>query len=103
MGANKSNPRGRVDSNVQYLNNFSYNRGSITGSLATNFAERQLTSTFDLNHRGKLAFDSLADFLAGNITGGGNQTEGDSRRHTYQNNFGVLPSGQLSLVAPTHS
>ncbi len=40
---------------------------------------------FDLNHRGKLAFDSLEDFLAGNVSGGGSQTQGNSRRNTYQN------------------
>lgn len=87
LGANKSNPRGRVDSNWQYLNNFSYNRGNHNWKFGFEFRRTSVNQYFDLNHRGKLSFDSLGDFLAGNVTGGGSQTMGDSRRNTYQNNF----------------
>jgi len=87
LGANKSNPRGRVDSNWQYLNNFSYNRGSHNWKFGFEFRRTSVNQYFDLNHRGKLEFDTLADFLAGDPTGGGSQTMGDSRRHTYQNNI----------------
>jgi len=87
LGANKSNPRGRVDSNLQYLNNFSYNSGSHNWKFGFEFRRTSVNQYFDLNHRGKLSFNSLSDFLAGNPTGGGSQTEGDSRRHTYQNSF----------------
>lgn len=86
LGANKSNPRGRVDSNLQYLNNFSYNRGNHNWKFGFEFRRTSVNQYFDLNHRGKLSFDSLADFLAGDVSGGGSQTLGDSRRHTYQNN-----------------
>src|SRR5208282_4461604 len=87
LGANKSNPRGRVDSNVQYLNNFSYNRGNHNWKFGFEFRRTSVNQYFDLSRRGKLSFNSLEDFLAGNITGGGNQTEGNSRRNTYQNSF----------------
>ena len=88
LGANKSNPRGRVDSNLQYLNNFSYNTGSHNWKFGFEFRRTSVAQYFDLSRRGKLAFNTLTDFLAGNITGSSNQTEGDSRRHTYQNSFG---------------
>jgi hypothetical protein len=88
LGANKSNPRGRVDSNLQYLNNFSYNQGTHNWKFGFEFRRTSVNQYFDLSRRGKLAFSTLADFLAGNVTGGGNQTEGNSRRHTYQDSFG---------------
>lgn len=87
LGANKSNPRGRVDSNLQYLNNFSYNRGSHNWKFGFEFRRTSVNQYFDLSRRGKLVFDTLDDFIAGNITGGGNQTEGNSRRNTYQNSY----------------
>ena len=87
LGANKSNPRGRVDSNLQYLNNFSYNHGSHNWKFGFEFRRTSVNQYFDLSRRGKLVFNTLDDFLAGNITGGGNQTEGNSRRHTYQDSF----------------
>jgi outer membrane receptor protein involved in Fe transport len=87
LGANKSNPRGRVDSNVQYLNNFSYNRGVHNWKFGFEFRRTSVNQYFDLSRRGKLVFNTLDDFIAGNITGGGNQTEGNSRRNTYQNSY----------------
>jgi Carboxypeptidase regulatory-like domain/TonB dependent receptor/TonB-dependent Receptor Plug Domain len=89
LGANKSNPRGRVDSNLQYLNNFSYNQGSHNWKFGFEFRRTSVNQYFDLSRRGKLVFNTLPDFLAGNITGGGNQTEGNSHRKTYQNSFGL--------------
>jgi len=87
LGANKSNPRGRVDSNLQYLNNFSYNRGSHNWKFGYEFRRTSVNQYFDLNHRGKLFFDSLSDFLSGTLSSvnTSSQTQGDSRRNTYQN------------------
>jgi hypothetical protein len=87
MGSSKSVPRGRVDSNVHYLSNFAYNRGSHNWKFGYEFRRTTVNQYFDLNHRGTLSFDSLDDFLGGNITGGGSQTAGASHRHTYQNSF----------------
>jgi hypothetical protein len=89
LGANKSNPRGRVDSNWQYLNNFSYNRGSHNWKFGFEFRRTSVNQYFDLNHRGKLFFDSLDDFIAGTLSSSStsSQTEGNSKRNTYQNSF----------------
>ncbi len=97
LGANKSNPRGRVDGNLQYLSNFSYNRGAHDWKFGYEFRRTSVNQFFDLNRRGKLNFSDTQDpvtlvvttglenFLLGDVTGGGSQTQGDSRRHTYQN------------------
>ena len=87
FGSSKSDPRGRVDSNLHYLNNFSYGRGSHNWKFGFEFRRTTVSQYFDLNHRGILSFNSLGDFLAGNVTGGGSQTEGASQRHTYQDSF----------------
>ena len=90
LGANKSNPRGRVDSNWQYLNNFSYNRGNHDWKFGFEFRRTSVNQFFDLTHRGKLTFDSFSDFLSGAADPGefnSYQTAGNSHRSTYQNNF----------------
>jgi len=97
LGANKSNPRGRVDSNVQYLNNFSYTRGNHNWKFGFEFRRTSVNQYFDLSRRGKLAFNSLDDFIAGDITGGGNQTEGNSRRNTYQNSYALYLQDNFRL------
>lgn len=97
LGANKSNPRGRVDTNWQYLNNFSFNPGSHNWKFGFEFRRTSVNQYFDLNHRGKLSFNSLADFLAGTVSGGGSQTLGNSHRDTYQNNFGFYAQDTFRL------
>jgi hypothetical protein len=90
LGANKSNPRGRVDSNVHYLSNFAYNPGSHNWKFGYEFRRTTVNQYFDLTHRGKLAFDTLADFLDGSADDGefsSYQTMGNSHRVTYQNSF----------------
>jgi hypothetical protein len=96
MGSSKSVPRGRVDSNVHYLSNFSYNHGNHDWKFGYEFRRTTVNQYFDLNHRGILNFTSLGDFLGGgnfdqtslNYAGDtGSQTAGFSHRHTYQNSF----------------
>ena len=101
LGANKSNPRGRVDSNWQYLNNFSYNRGNHNWKFGFEFRRTSVNQYFDLNHRGKLTFDSLTQFLAGDADDGDfstYQTAGNSRRNTYQNNYAFYLQDNFRLT-----
>ena len=101
LGANKSNPRGRVDSNWQYLNNFSYNRGNHNWKFGFEFRRTSVNQYFDLNHRGKLTFDSLPQFLAGDADDGEfstYQTAGNSRRNTYQNNYAFYLQDNFRLT-----
>jgi outer membrane receptor protein involved in Fe transport len=86
IGANASDPRGRVDTNTQYFTNASYSTGKHNYKWGYEFRRTSVAQYFDASYRGKLSFDSLDDFLAGNPTGGGRSADGNSDRHTYQNN-----------------
>jgi hypothetical protein len=101
LGANKSNPRGRVDSNLQYLSNFSYNRGNHNWKFGYEFRRTSVSQFFDLTHRGKLTFDSFAEFLDGAADSGAfssYQVMGNSHRNTYQNNNALYLQDNFRLT-----
>ena len=90
FGSNKGDPRGRVDSNWHFLNNYSLNRGSHNWKTGFEFRRTSVSQFFDLNHRGTLGFDDLADFLSGTPDPTiSSQTLGNSHRNTYQDSFGM--------------
>jgi hypothetical protein len=97
FGSSKSDPRGRVDSNWHFLNNYSLNRGSHNWKTGFEFRRTSVSQYFDLNHRGILSFNDLDDFIAGTVSGGGSQTAGNSNRSTYQNSFGVYLQDSFRL------
>jgi len=104
FGSNKSDPRGRVDSNLHFLNNYSYNHGSHSWKAGFEFRRTSVSQYFDLNHRGILTFSptgtdttGLRNFIAGNVSGGGSQTMGNSNRDTYQNSFGLYLQDSFRL------
>ena len=88
IGSNAGNPRGRVDTNWQYFVNASHNAGKHNYKFGYEFRRSFVNQFFDANHRGKLSFASLDDFLMGS-PGGGSQTTGDTQRGTFQNNHGA--------------
>ncbi len=85
VGANTSLPRGRVDKNWQLFGNVSYNPGRHRFKAGYEFRRTTVDGFFNAGYRGRLAFDSLEDFVAGRPSGG-RQARGDSRRFTFQNN-----------------
>jgi outer membrane receptor protein involved in Fe transport len=85
VGANTSLPRGRVDKNWQLFGNLSYNSGAHRLKSGYEFRRTTVNGFFNAGYRGRLAFDSLEDFIAGRPSGG-RQARGDSRRQTFQNN-----------------
>ncbi len=87
-GANRSLPRGRVDTNWQYFTNLSYNSGRHNIKVGYEIRRTSVNQFFDEGFRGKLSFSSLADFLSGTVDGGA-QVSGDSQRTTYENSHGV--------------
>jgi hypothetical protein len=97
FGSNKSDPRGRVDSNLHFLNNYSYNHGSHSWKAGFEFRRTSVSQYFDLNHRGILSFSDLDHFIAGEVDGGGSQTMGNSKRDTYQDSFGVYLQDNFRL------
>jgi len=89
IGANASDPRGRVDTNTQLFGNASYSTGKHNYKWGYEFRRTSVAQYFDASYRGKLEFGSLDDFLAGDPTNGGRSATGYSPRHTYQNNNAV--------------
>ena len=88
IGTNASVPRGRTDVNLHTVLALSYSLGPHNLKMGYEFRRTSVDAYFDAGYRGVLNFDSLSDFLAGNVAGG-RQVMGDSRRQTFQNSHGL--------------
>ncbi|HYN23797.1 MAG TPA: TonB-dependent receptor, partial [Pyrinomonadaceae bacterium] len=84
IGATLSVPRARVDTNWQAIDNFSWKLDRHDLKFGYEFRRTFVNAFFDAGYRGRLDFDSLADFLSGTLSGG-RSARGDSRRGTFQN------------------
>ena len=85
LGANTSVPRGRTDTNWQFLDNFTWTLGRHNWKFGYEFRRTFVDGFFDSGYRGKLSFASLEDFIAG-VPDSGRQAQGNSSRQTFQNN-----------------
>jgi hypothetical protein len=97
IGATASDSRGRVDTNYQLFGNVSLTKGGHSYKAGYEWRRTSINSFINSGHRGKLVFNSLDDFLAGNIDGG-SSADGDGKRYSFQNNSGAyfLDSWRLS-------
>lgn len=84
IGATLSVPRARTDINYQLIDNFSWKRARHDLKFGYEFRRTTVSQFFDAGYRGRLDFDSLADFLSGDLSGG-RAARGDSNRNTLQN------------------
>ena len=84
LGSSYSTTRHRVDSNWHFIDNISWKIGKHDIKYGYEFRRTTVSQIFDAYFRGRLNFDSLGDFLAGN-PGGGFQYSGDSNRNTVEN------------------
>jgi len=89
IGATLSVPRARVDTNWQALDNFFWKLNRHDLKFGYEFRRTFVNAFFDAGYRGRLDFDSLADFLSGTLSGG-RSARGDSRRGTFQNSHGAF-------------
>jgi len=94
LGSNSSNPRSRVDSNNQLIDNLSWKIGKHDLKFGFEFRRTSIQHLFGKYSRGKLKFDSLTDFLAAgpNVDtsfGSSFQYSGNSLRHTSENSYGL--------------
>ncbi|MBZ5551502.1 MAG: carboxypeptidase regulatory-like domain-containing protein [Acidobacteriia bacterium] len=87
IGSTLSVPRGRVDTNWQFIDNFSWKVPKHNVKLGYEFRRTFVNGFFDAGYRGRLDFASLQDFLQGNLSGG-RSARGDSQRGTFQNSYG---------------
>jgi hypothetical protein len=89
-GATLSVPRGRQDTNWQFIDSFSwkFNRHEI--KVGYEFRRTSINGFFDAGYRGRMDFrygdmaTSLYNFLTG-VPSGGRQAKGNSDRETFQN------------------
>jgi carboxypeptidase family protein len=88
IGATSSVPRNRVDSNLHFLDNYSWKRGRHDLKFGYEFRRTTIMHVIDHNFRGTLGFASLTDFLSG-LPSGGAQITGFTRRHTSENSDGL--------------
>ncbi len=97
IGATASDSRGRIDTNYQLFGNVSLVKGRHSYKAGYEWRRTFINSFIDSGHRGKLVFDTLDNFLAGNIDGG-SSAEGEGTRYSYQNGMGayLLDSWHMS-------
>ncbi|MBV9929119.1 MAG: TonB-dependent receptor [Acidobacteria bacterium] len=84
VGSTLSVPRARLDTNYHVIDNFSWKLTGHDLKFGYEFRRTTVDAFFDAGYRGRLDFDTLADFLAGNLSGG-RQARGLSQRDTFQN------------------
>ncbi len=90
IGASKSDPRNRVDSNAQVIDDFSWKLNKHDVKFGAEFRRTSIFQDLNTNFRGILNFASLSDFLAGNVNGSaGGQQSGNGIRNTYQNSYAL--------------
>ncbi|MGA2002016.1 MAG: TonB-dependent receptor [Terriglobales bacterium] len=104
LGANGGDPRNRIDSNDQILDNFSWKMNKHDVKVGFDFHRTTVTQPqFDHNFRGRLTFNNgttgnaIEDFLAGDLDGGF-QYFGNAARHTFENSFGLYAQDAFRLT-----
>lgn len=88
IGANLSVPRARTDINLHFIDNFSWKLTNHDLKVGYEFRRTDVDAFFDAGYRGRLDFDSLADFLTGTLSGG-RSARGESQRQTFQTSHAV--------------
>jgi hypothetical protein len=86
IGSTLSVPRGRIDTNWHFMDNFSWHLPKHHLKFGLEFRRTFINGYFDAGYRGRLDFASLQDFLQGNLSGG-RSARGDSQRGTFQNSY----------------
>jgi hypothetical protein len=96
LGTTSGDPRSRVDSNIQLIDNFSWKLNKHDLKFGAEYRRTSVQHIFDKYFRGKIEFSDLPSFLAG-VADGGFQYAGNSRRHTYENNTGLYLQDSFRL------
>jgi Carboxypeptidase regulatory-like domain len=100
LGAPTNVPRGRVSSAYQAVDNLTWARRSHVFKIGGEYRRAIVNSYNDQLARGRLNFDSLADFLAGRVAPAGTAVlRGATRRDTFTNNFGLFVQDDWKLTS----
>ncbi len=90
-GANSTDPRHRVDSNIQVIDSFSWKINKHDVKFGFEFRRTSIQQYLDKYFRGRLKFGDLSAFLAGIDKSGVTaslQYFGNTVRHTFENDYG---------------
>jgi len=98
LGATSGDPRGRVDTNNQLIDNFSWKMNKHDLKFGFEYRRTTIQQFFNKYSRGKIKFGNtpagtatLTDFLMGDVKtsfAGAFQYSGNTRRHTAENSHG---------------
>ena len=94
-GTTSGDPRARVDTNTQFVEDFSWKLGKHDLKVGFEFRRTSINQQkFQKYFRGRLKFADLSTFLEGIPKGGGfgslqYSSTGSTARHTFENGYGV--------------
>jgi hypothetical protein len=90
LGAAGSDPRHRVDTNWQALDNFGWKVGRHDLKFGYEYRRTTIATTIDSKSRGTLKFADVPSFLAGTPSGGNLVIGSNRTRNTFQNSDGLF-------------
>jgi hypothetical protein len=96
-GANSTDPRHRVDANIQLIDGFSWKLNKHDLKVGFEFRRTTINQYLDKYFRGRLKFANLSDFLTGNVLSG-LQYSGNTTRNTSENDFGVYAQDSFRIT-----
>ena len=99
LGADKADPRKRVDTNWHFIDNISWKSGINDMKFGYEFRRTSISQMFNRNYRGRLKFATFSDFLAGMPESNGSQNTGNSDRNTFENSSSAYFQDSMRLNA----
>src|SRR5271165_2739377 len=87
-GTTSGDPRNRHDTNNHFVEDLSWKVGKHDVKMGFEFRRTSIQQYIDKYYRGRLKFQDLNAFLAGDPFSG-LQYSGNSQRHGYENNYGL--------------
>jgi len=90
LGATSSDPRHRVDTNWQALDNFEWKIGRHDLKFGYEYRRTTIATIVDSSSRGRLNFATVADFLNGTPSSGNLVIGSNRNRNTVQNSDGLF-------------
>jgi Carboxypeptidase regulatory-like domain/TonB-dependent Receptor Plug Domain/TonB dependent receptor len=100
-GANSTDPRHRVDTNIQVIDGFSWKINKHDLKFGFEFRRTSVQQYLDKYFRGRLKFADLSAFLAGTDQSGVTgslQYFGNTVRHTFENDYGLYFQDSYHLL-----
>jgi hypothetical protein len=101
LGADKGDPRQRVDSNWHFIDNISWKSGKHDIKFGYEFRRTTVSQIFNRAFRGKLEFSDLASFLEGTPEPSifsSRQGVGDTNRNTVENSHAAYVQDSFRMT-----